>query len=47
MCMQRRIFKIGNAESVALIILKVNWLEFMNKYKTKHEERFKTVVGEV
>ena len=24
MCMQRRIFKIGNAESVTLIILKVN-----------------------
>lgn len=45
--MQCRIFKIDNAESVTLIILEVNWLEFMNKYKTKYEERFKRVVRDL
>ena len=36
--------RMDNAESVTLITFEVNRLEFTSKYKTKYEERFRTVV---
>lgn len=42
--MEWRIFRTDNVESITLIILKVNRLEFTSKYKTKYEEKLKIVL---